>query len=147
LGKIKWREFIPPQKIVWVPISVVKDSQSGDVSSFDIAIPIVAVGKVVLFRNQTLYFKRTRELVQSSITKYLTDKLNIPADKAKDFFNINQNDQGFFGTISYTSLAQSLMVEYRDVEILSNDDFKTKSESEDMAPLIQKIEEKTEKEN
>lgn len=147
LGKIKWREFIPPQKIVWVPISVVKDSQSGDVSSFDIAIPIVAVGKVVLFRNQTLYFKRTRELVQSSITKYLTDKLNIPADKAKDFFNINQNDQGFFGTISYTSLAQSLMVEYRDVEILSNDDFKTKSESEDMAPLIQKIEEKAEKEN
>ena len=146
LGKTKWREFVPPNKILWVPISVIKDSQSRDVSSFDIAIPIDATGKVVLFRNQTIYSRKTRESVKTSITKYLTDKLNIPADKAKDFFNINQNDQGFFGTISYTSLAQSLMVEYRDVEILSSVDFKTKSESEDMAPVIQKIEEKTEKE-
>jgi hypothetical protein len=146
LGKTKWREFVPPNKILWVPISVIKDSQSRDVSSFDIAIPIDATGKVVLFRNQTIYSRKTRESVKTSITKYLTDKLNIPADKAKDFFNINQNDQGFFGTISYTSLAQSLMVEYRDVEILSTVDFKTKSESEDMAPVIQKIEDMAEKE-
>jgi hypothetical protein len=147
LEKTKWREFVPPEKIRWVPISVVKDSQSVTFNSFDIAIPIEATGKVVLFRNQTLYSRKTRELVQYSITKYLTDKLNIPADKAKDFFNVNQNDQGFFGTISYTSLAQSLTVDNADVEILSNVDFKTKSESEDTVLVIQKIEEKAEKEN
>lgn len=142
LANTNWREINPPTKIQWVPISVYKDGQSKDMSSFDLAIPIESNGKVVIFRNQTIYLRTSRESVQNTIKKYLKEKMQMTEEKSKDFFNINQTDRGFAGTILYTKLAQSFAdgtpnneVLSTDVEIMNIADLKQKMESENSSSI------------
>jgi hypothetical protein len=107
-GQLLWASVPANQRITWQSAGLERDGQTVPVASFDVAIPLPAQGKVVVFRNQILYSDQTRESVQTKVRTYLTRRLKLPADQIPTAFDVTGQSGRYVGTILYSALAQAM---------------------------------------
>ena len=130
--KMRWQDFPANREIVWTNLPVLRLSgRTDNVSSFDIAIPVNA-NKVVVFRDQTIFFGESKVQVAKQARTYLDKVLGLKnIVNIEDAITIRQQEQQFTGGLLYNFLAEGQVMAGEDVDIMTPPGFETARKKED----------------
>jgi hypothetical protein len=135
--RMKWRSFRPGQLISWKPIPVLrKDGNTDSISSFDLAVVLASDGKVVVFRNQKVFFGDSKKQVLDQARHYLTRRLRLPVGAIEEAVRVrSQASDQYTGTLMYSYLAgqaaRGKLEGTSDIEVLTTVEFEEKRRQED----------------
>ena len=136
--KMKWQMIPANQEIVWGPVPVsLTNGKTEKYSNFDIAV-VIDPNKVVIFRNQDLFFNTESEAaLRSAVRRYFEKYLKFNVASINDVLSIqtqpNPKDDSkitYIGTLLYTYLAEQ-NINHKDVQALTLKDFETIRAQED----------------